>query len=480
MFHPNVIDIYSIHWYALQILHKVPFSKRSSRIQTMKRFQQISNQIKAPAFSSSDANDSHLSTKTADKKFSDSSPFYGRPWDHPIRTAGPTMASENDVILCCAIRTPITKAKRGALKDALPEDLLLPLFEAVIKRTGVEPSLIQDICIGNVLQPGAGALSSRIAQLMANLSESTAVSTVNRQCSSGLQAVANIAGAIHSGFIDIGLAGGVESMTNFDMMNSMTPEKLSEKVFQHEQARNCLIPMGITSENVAEKFGISRIVQDQFAMESHRKAARAARLGLFDEEMIPVVIKGNDDFETVVQKDDGIREATTLAQLQKLKPSFKEDGSTHAGNSSQVSDGAALCLLARRSTAMKYGLPMLAKFVDFAVIGVPPEIMGIGPSVAIPAVLSKAGLAIGDIDIFEINEAFASQAVYCIEKLEVPRHKLNPKGGAIAFGHPLGCTGARQIATLLPELRRNRDRYGIVSMCIGTGMGAAAIIENIL
>jgi acetyl-CoA acyltransferase 1 len=236
--------------------------------------------------------------------------------------------------------------------------------------------------------------------------------------------------------------------------------------------------MGLTSENVAEKFGIPRNVQDQLACESHAKAVRAQEMGLFDSEIVPVTVP---DLKTgkpiIVTKDEGMRKDTTVESLSSLGPSFKKGGTTTAGNSSQLTDGAACVLLARRSFAQAKGLPIIAKFVSFAAVGCPPEIMGIGPAVAIPAALKKAGLGMNDIDIFEINEAFASQATYCVNKLGVPKDKLNPKGGAIALGHPLGCTGARQIATLLPELRRTGKKRGVVSMCIGAGMGAAGIFE---
>jgi len=271
-------------------------------------------------------------------------------------------------------------------------------------------------------------------------------------------------------------------MTMFDMQSSLEPEKISEAVFEHPVARLTLLGMGQTSENVAEKFGISREKQDRLAVESHRKASEAQKKGLYDEEIVPVhtISKDADGNikEVTITKDDGIRADTTMESLAKLKPAFKKDGTTAAGNSSQVTDGAAAVLLARRSVAEKLGLPILGRFVSYAVVGVPPEIMGIGPAVAIPAVLKKTGLEIKDFDVIELNEAFASQATYCIEKLGIDVSKLNPKGGAIALGHPLGCTGARQIATILPELKRTGGKFGLISMRIGTGMGATAVVER--
>jgi acetyl-CoA acyltransferase 1 len=237
---------------------------------------------------------------------------------------------------------------------------------------------------------------------------------------------------------------------------------------QNSTAMDCLLPMGLTSENVVEKYRLQRHKLDQFAVESHQKAAAAQRSGKFAQEIVPV---GN------VTEDDGIRPNTTLKILSSLKPIFKENGVTTAGNSSQTTDGAAAVLLMTRAQAEKRRLPILGVWRGFSVKGVPPRIMGIGPAVAIPAVLDQAGLSINDIDIFEINEAFASQAMWCVEELGIDPSKVNPNGGAIALGHPLGCTGARQIATILHEMHRSKKRYGVVSMCIGTGMGAAAVLE---
>lgn len=390
--------------------------------------------------------------------------------------------SPNDVVICGAVRTPLTKAKRGGLKDTTPEVLLQAALEGLVKKTGVNPADIQDMVIGNVSQPGAGVFATRMSQLLSGIPDTVPCASINRLCSSGLEACATVASKIRAGFIDIGVGGGVEQMTLFDMQSSLDPEKISESVFEHPQARNCLLSMGQTSENVAEKFGISREKQDRLAADSHRKASEAQKKGLFDEEIVPVktIIKDAEGKtkEVTITKDDGIRVETTIETLGKLKPAFKKDGTTTAGNSSQVTDGAAAVLLARRSTAEKLGLPILARFVSYAVVGVPPEIMGIGPAVAIPEVLKKTGLELKDIDVIELNEAFASQATYCIEKLGVDMKKLNPKGGAIALGHPLGCTGARQIATILPELKRTGGKFGLISMCIGTGMGAAAVIER--
>jgi len=325
-------------------------------------------------------------------------------------------------------------------------------------------------------------MSARMSQFLSGFPDKTSLMTVNRLCSSGLQAVMNAAYSIASKQVDIAIGAGVEQMSLFDMNSTVDGEKISEEVFNNPQAANCMIPMGITSENVAEKYNVDRKTQDLFAVESHRKANEAQKNGLYDEEIVPVKTKVKDAkgnlIDIVVSKDDGIRADTKLESLQKLKTSFKQGGTTTAGNSSQLTDGAAGVLLMRRSVAKKLGAPILGRIVGYSVAGVPPEIMGIGPAFAIPKVLENTGLKIDDIGVFEINEAFASQATYCANVLKIPAEKINPKGGAIALGHPLGCTGARQIATIMPELKRQNKKYGLISMCIGTGMGAACIVER--
>lgn len=395
----------------------------------------------------------------------------------PEYTAASSAKSDNDVVIVSALRTPIGKAKRGVFKDTHPTDLLAAVLEATIKRTKIDPKLIQDICVGTVLAPGGGATQARMAQFLAGIPETASLSTVNRQCSSGLQAFVNIATAIQSGVIDIGIGAGFESMSLFDMASSVGD--VNPRIFDVENARACLTSMGETSENVAEQFGVTRKEQDDMAFRSYERAVRAVKEGRFANEIVPIttVVKdANGGEKTItVSQDEGPR-PTSLETLNKLRPAFKQGGTTTAGNSSQVSDGAAAVLAMRRSVAKKLGLPILGRFVSYAVAGVPPSIMGIGPALAIPEALKKAGLSVGDIEVFEINEAFASQATYCQKKLGIPEDKLNPNGGAIALGHPLGCTGARQIATLLNELKPNG--YGVVSMCIGTGMGAAAVFQR--
>lgn len=388
--------------------------------------------------------------------------------------------SQDDIVICGALRTALGKAKRGNLKDTATEVLLSQVFNALVDKTGVDKNLVEDIVVGNVLQSGAAFMPSRMAQFLSQFPETTSCMSVNRLCSSGLEAISIIAGKIASGTIEMGIGAGVESMSQYDMNNLVNPETLSEFVFENENARNCMLSMGETSENVCDEFKITRQEQDEFALKSQEKAAKAQAQGLFDSEIVPVhtkvLDKDGEEKDIVVSKDEGIRK-TTMETLQKLKPAFRKNGSTTAGNSSQVTDGAAAVLLCKRSKAEKLGLPIIAKWVCYATAGVPPHVMGIGPAFAIPVALGKAGISADKVDVFEINEAFASQAYYTCKKLGLNLDKVNPKGGAIALGHPLGCTGARQMATILPELKRTNGKIGVLSMCIGTGMGAAAVIE---
>lgn len=390
--------------------------------------------------------------------------------------------TENEVVICAAFRSPLTKAKRGGLKDTTIEEILAQLYVKVIESTKLNPEKIEEVVIGNVIKAGANGMSLRMVQFMAGFPQSVACHSVNRLCASGLQAVSSVANMIKAGQISIGLGGGAESMSMFDM-NSVVQPPLPERGFTIPDGANTVIPMGITSDNVIKQFKLSRQKLDEFSAHSHVKAAAAQKAGKFDEEIVPIktlVTENGKTKEVIISKDDGIRAETTADTLKKLRPAFAKDGGTTAGNSSQMTDGAAVVLLASRKAAEANNLPILARWLGFAAVGVPPEIMGVGPAYAIPKALENAGLTIKDIDVFEINEAFASQATYSVDKLGIDYAKVNPCGGAIAFGHPLGCTGARQIATILPELRRTKGRYGVMSMCIGTGMGAAAVIENLI
>jgi len=382
-----------------------------------------------------------------------------------------TPKNPRDVVIVSAVRTPLCRARRGALAKVAPSTLLSTAFKGCFAKipinNAISPADIQDICIGNVLCP-TDAIVARMAQLSAGIPYTAPISTTNRQCSSGLQAVAHIANAIQAGQIDIGIGGGFESMSTHQMHKQPMPDVDWDVMNSCKEAMDCLVPMGVTSENVSKKYGLTRNTLDEFAVRSHAKADSARSKGLFADEIIAV---GN------VIHDDGIRPGTTLESLGKLKPVFDEHGSTTAGNASQLTDGAAAVLLMTRAQAEQRGLPILGVWRSFVVKGVPPSIMGIGPAIAIPPALEMAGIQIKDVDVFEINEAFASQAKWCIDELEIPMEKVNPNGGAIALGHPLGATGARQIATLLHEMNRKGKRFGVVSMCIGTGAGAAAVLE---
>ncbi|GKY90905.1 hypothetical protein MPSEU_000064400 [Mayamaea pseudoterrestris] len=393
-------------------------------------------------------------------------------------------SSDDDIVIVAAVRTPLTRSLKGGLAQVPPATLLATVLRGVIQKCNSNDNndnsqkvIVEDVCVGNVLLPPAAFSALRMAQLAAlhQSVDSCSFQTVNRQCASGLQAVAHVANAIRAGEIQIGIGAGVESMS-LTPMNKMTfPKNVIDLEAtcpndnaQSQHAMDCLLPMGLTSENVARKYGLERHVLDEFAAASHQKAARAQASGKFDAEIVSV---------GTVSKDDGIRASSSLASLSKLKPAFLPTGSTTAGNSSQTTDGAAAVLLMTRRKARQLNLEVQGVWRGYVTASVPPGIMGIGPAVAIPKLLRQVNVKMSEIDVFEINEAFASQATWCIDELGLDALKVNPNGGAIALGHPLGATGARMIATLLPEMHRRNARYGVVSMCIGTGMGAAALIE---
>jgi len=388
---------------------------------------------------------------------------------------------DDDVVVVSAIRSAVTKGKKGGFKDTMPDFLLSNVLRAAYARVNLDPKLIEDIAVGNVLPPGGGASQARMAALHADIPNTTSINTVNRQCSSGLTAINQIANEIKAGQISIGIGAGVESMSHG--YGSRAAPEISDAILENQESEDCLIPMGITSENVAKDFGISRQVQDEFAANSFQKAAAANKAGKFKDEIVPIKTKIIDpktekEVEIVVDSDDGIRDGVTAQSLAKLKPAFTKDGTTHAGNASQVSDGAAAVVLARRSVAKKLGLPIIGKFVTASVVGVPPRIMGVGPAFAIPKVLELVGISTDEVDFYEINEAFASQAVFSAQHLEIPFEKVNINGGAIALGHPLGCTGARQVATGFNIAKQTGKGVFVTSMCIGSGMGMAAVFVN--
>jgi acetyl-CoA acyltransferase len=379
------------------------------------------------------------------------------------------------VVVTHAYRTAVGKANRGTLRQTRPDEMLGLLMQGFVERVPeLEPSDIDDIIIGCAIPEGEQGLNvGRNAALRAGLPVEVPAMTVNRFCSSGLQTLASGAAQVQAGWSDIVLTGGVESMS----MVPMSGNKPSLNPWLAENFPEAYESMGITSEIVAERYGVTRQDQDAFALESNNKALAAIEAGRFVDEIIPITT--DVDGKTVVFDTDEGPRPSTMEGLGKLRPAFKIDGSSTAGNSSQMSDGAALELIMSAEKAQELGFAPLAELVTFQVAGVHPEEMGIGPSVAIPKALDKAGLSLEEIGLIELNEAFASQALYCVRKLDIDPSIVNVNGGAIALGHPLGCTGAKLTATLLHEMKRREVEYGIVSMCIGGGMGAAAIFRRV-
>jgi acetyl-CoA acyltransferase len=381
-----------------------------------------------------------------------------------------------------AVRTPGTRARRGGLKDVRPEDLGATVLRAVIERSGVDPREIDDVVMGCAFpEAEQGGNLARFAALRADLPQHVPAQTVNRLCSSGLQAIASAAERISGGFADCIVAGGIESMSTVPMWGN----KYAPNPGLLETSPAAYTGMGMTAELVARKYGVDRAAQDAFAAESHQRAARALADGRFADELAPVdqqvraTVDGKSEVVTRrIAVDDGVRADTTAESLAKLKPVFAADGTVTAGNSSQMTDGAAAALVVSEAFLRRLRATPLARFVSFSVRGVPPELMGIGPIEAIPSALSRAGVAPQDVDTIELNEAFAAQAIACIRELELDPVRVNPSGGAIALGHPLGATGAKLTATALHHLRRSGGRYAVVSMCIGGGMGAAALFER--
>jgi len=391
-----------------------------------------------------------------------------------------TAKSPDDVVITLAIRTPLTKGGKGGLKDTPVDGIVVKLLKEVVNRMNMDPALVEDICLGNVNESKA-AYYVRAASLSAGFPNTTGASSCNRFCSSGLKAVQDIANQISMGSIACGLALGAESMsTSGDRLN----RPFVDEVLESQDAKDCMQPMGQTSENVGKDFNITREMQDRYAYESYRRAEVAQKEGWFDDEIIPITTtikdpKTKEEKTVTLTKDEGPRWGTTYESLSKIRPAFAQYGDkSTGGNSSQVTDGAAAVLLMKRSMAEALGQPIMAKFVGATVAGLAPRIMGIGPSVAIPKLLTKFNLPIEDIDVIELNEAFASMAVYCLNKLGIDHSKMNIRGGAIALGHPLGATGARQIVTGLSECRRQKKKILLTSMCIGTGQGMAALFVN--
>ncbi|EKD20101.1 uncharacterized protein L3040_002222 [Drepanopeziza brunnea f. sp. 'multigermtubi'] len=391
-----------------------------------------------------------------------------------------TSKNADDVVITLAIRTPLAKGFKGGFKDTELDYLVYALLKQVIQKSRIDPQLVEDICCGNV-SDGTAAYKVRAAALAAGFPNTTAASTVNRFCSSGLKATQDIAAQIASGSIDIGLAMGAEMMS---VGGDRLEKPFHAEVVANQEAADCMQPMGQTSENVGKDFNVSRESQDRYAAESYQRAEAAQRAGWFDDEIVPIVAEVKDPKTGEVKrvtltKDEGPRWGTTFESLSKIRPAFPDFGDrSTGGNSSQVTDGAAAILMMKRSRAIELNQPILAKFVGATVSGLAPRIMGIGPSIAIPKLLTKFNITIDDCDVIELNEAFASMAVYCKDTLKIPREKMNIRGGAIALGHPLGATGARQIVTGLSEARRQKKKILLTSMCIGTGQGMAGLFVN--
>jgi len=395
-----------------------------------------------------------------------------------------------DAYIVAATRTPVGKAPRGVFRNTRPDDMLAHVLKSVIAQApGIDVNRIDDAIIGCAMPEGEQGMNvARIGVLLAGLPNTIAAQTINRFCSSGLQAVALAANEIRLGNSDLMLAGGTESMSMVPMMGNKVA--LSPSVFNDDHVA-IAYGMGITAEKVAEEWKISREDQDAFALASHQKAIAAQQAGEFASEISPYeVISHQPDLsgnliklrKTLVELDEGPRPDASLEALAKLKPVFRNGqfgGSVTAGTSSQMSDGAAAVLLASGQAVKDYGLTPLARFVSFSVAGVRPEVMGIGPIAAIPKALKQAGLTKDQIDWIELNEAFAAQALAVIRDSELDPSKVNPLGGAIALGHPLGATGAIRTATIVHGLKRRQQKYGLVTMCIGTGMGAAGVFESL-
>lgn len=382
-----------------------------------------------------------------------------------------------DVVILSGVRTPFGRGVKGSLKDTRPDDLAISVVQEAVRRSQVAADRIEDVVLGCAFPEAEQGMNvARVIAMGAGLPSDVPAMTINRFCSSGVQAIAIVADRIAVGQIDVGIAGGLESMS----MVPMSGAKPSLNPRLVESQPDLFTPMGITAENVARKFGISRSEQDEFAYRSHQKAIAAQQAGFFGDEILPVETSVFDESGKAkavrLDRDELPRADTDLAKLATLKPAFDPTGSVTPGNSSPLTDGAAAVVLAAKEHAE--GRKALGYFRSFAVAGVPPDIMGIGPVPAIRKLLKKTGLSIADIDLFEINEAFASQAVYCAKELGVPSDRLNIHGGGIAIGHPLGATGARMTLTALRALEKTGGRYGIISMCIGGGMGAAALVER--
>ncbi len=393
-----------------------------------------------------------------------------------------------EAYIVAATRTPVGKAPRGVFRNVRPDDMLAHVLKSALAQApGLDPSVIDDVVVGCAMPEAEQGMNvARIGLLLAGFPNSVSGMTINRFCSSGLQAVAIAADRIRLGEAEVMIGAGTESMSMIPMGGNKIAA--NEQIFLEDENVGIAYGMGITAEKVAEQWKVSREAQDQFATESHRRALAAIEKGEFRDEITPYTVNERiPDFEhhqvstrsKVVSVDEGPRAGTTADVLAKLRPVFAANGTVTAGNSSQTSDGAGAVILASEAAVKRFNLQPLGRFLGFAVAGVPPEIMGIGPKFAIPKVLKQVGLKQDALDWIELNEAFAAQSLAVIGDLGLDRAKVNPLGGAIALGHPLGATGAIRTATLLHGMRRRGQKYGMVTMCIGTGMGAAGVFESL-
>ncbi len=391
-----------------------------------------------------------------------------------------------EAVIVAASRTAIGKAKKGVTRSSRSDDMAAAVIGEVLRQTDgkLDPQEIDDVIIGCAMPEGSQGLNfARVIALRAGLPVEVPGQTVNRFCSSGLQSIAMAAERIIANGADVIVAGGAETMS----LVPMSGFKISPNPYMAENEPEVYMSMGHTAERVADEWNVSREDMDQFAYESHMKAARATDGGIFKDEILPFAIDEtyvNDEGELVTDKillteDEHLRRETSVAGLGKLKPVFRQGGRVTAGNSSPLSDGAAAVLVMEAGKAAQLGLKPLARFVGFNVAGVRPEIMGVGPINAVPKLLKRTGMALDDIDLIELNEAFAAQSLAVIRHLEMNPEKVNVNGGAIALGHPLGCTGAKLTVQLMHEMQRRNSKYGMVTMCIGGGMGAAGIFENL-
>ncbi len=390
-----------------------------------------------------------------------------------------------EAVIVSAVRTAVGKAPRGTLKDTRPDEMAAAVIAEAVRRVpGLDPREVDDVVLGCALPEAEQGLNvARIAALRAGLPHTVSGQTINRFCSSGLQAIAIAAEHIMSGFADVIVAGGTESMS---LMPGQAGHQFRPNPDLVAHWPEVYISMGLTGENVARAYGVSREDQDAFAYRSHRRAAEAISSGKFADEITPLTVKRWESdgegrpkaTEVAFSTDEGVRDDTSPEALAKLKPVFARDGVVTAGNSSQTSDGAAAVVVMSAEKATRLNLHPLGVFRSFATAGVPPEIMGIGPVDAVPKAVRLAGLSLSEINLIELNEAFAAQTLAVMRQLDLDPEIVNVNGGAIALGHPLGCTGAKLTATLLYEMRRRNARYGLVTMCVGGGMGAAGIFER--